>query len=350
MLYKYPKLDENLSEEEYITYSKQIVLKQVGIEGQRRLRNTKILVIGAGGLGCPAILYLAKSGIGCIGIIDKDCIEQSNLNRQILYNRTNIGQQKTECAKEKIQIINENTRIVTHNWKIDNENSLEVVRYYDLIIDATDSFNTRLIIDKACRKLHRTYIHGAINEFEGEIAILNYKNGLRYEHLYKNNLDILENSCNRDGVMGISTGYIGLLQATETIKTILGLEKTCKNTIIRYRILGNSTQKKLINPSRKLQKDTIIHDINTKTEKLSILLNDFTIDLREEKDFRKKHIKRAINIPLINLHLFQTKTLILNIAKNRNITIYCNEKEKLIDAYQILNKYRLSTQIRIMKI
>ena len=343
MLQKNKELNSDLSQEEYIRYSKQIILKQIGIEGQHKLKNAKILIIGAGGLGCPIMLYLVSSGIGFIGIIDKDHIEQSNLNRQILYNQANIKEPKAECAKKKLQTVNQNTKIIAHKWQINSKNSLEVISYYDIIIDATDNFKTRNIIDIACYKLHKTYIHGAIDEFEGEIAILNYKNGLRYEHLYKHSLQILENSCSRNGVMGISTGYIGLLQAIETIKTLLGLDKKCKNKIIRHSILKSRMQKKLINPSRKLK--TSQNNLKERKEIINTHCNIIIIDLREEEEFRKKHAKQAINIPITKLHLLQTKMLIINFTRNKSIIICCNEEGKSIVASEILDKYQIPHKI-----
>lgn len=344
------KLNNNLLHQEYIRYSRQITLENIGIEGQKKLKKTKVLVIGAGGLGCPTMIYLVSSGIGCIGIIDKDKIERSNLNRQILYSETNIGEAKTKCAKEKLQTLNEYTKIVAHNWKISDENSLEVIRYYDIVIDATDNFNTRHVIDKACYRLHKSYIHGAIDEFEGEIAILNYKNGLRYKHLYESYLKIAENTCNRNGMMGINTGYIGLLQTIETVKTILGLDKRCKNLVVRHNILKSEIRRKLINPRRyfkinesKREKGEIIHRAKINN------INNINIDLREENEFKKDHSKKAINIPFVKLNLIQAKILIMHYARHKNVIINCNEKEKSVIASKILDKHKIAHTVQIKR-
>lgn len=348
MLNEYKRLTSKLLQDEYVRYSKQIILKQIGIEGQKKLRKTKILVIGAGGLGCTTMLYLVIAGVGSIGIIDKDIIEESNLNRQILYNKKKIGKSKVECAKEELKLINTRTQIITHNWKINSSNSLEIISYYDIIIDATDNFNTRKVIDDACHKLHKTYIYGAVDEFEGEVAILNYKNGLRYRHLYKSYSEVLEDTCNRNGIMGISTGYIGILQAIETIKLILGLDKQCKNTIIRHNLLTATTQKNLINPNRnsldkqatnKSQEKDIANTMNIEKN------NNIIIDLRERNEFNRQHTNRAINIPVKKFNLAQTKILIMNYAKNKKVIIQCNEKNKSIAVSRILNEYKIPHRI-----
>nr|ARW65057.1 Molybdopterin biosynthesis protein [Polysiphonia sertularioides] len=348
MLQQYKKQTLHISKEEYIRYSKQIILRQIGIEGQQKLKNTKILVIGAGGLGCPILLYLVSSGIGLIGILDPDYIEKPNLNRQVLYNAIDIGELKTKCAKKKLQLVNSNTRIVTHKWKLDHKNSIEVIRYYDIIIDATDNFDTRSTIDKTCHKLHKTYIHGAINEFEGELAVLNYKDGLKYENLYKDSTNILENNCNRNGIMGISTGYIGLLQTIETIKIILGLDKKCKNSIIRYSILINKMKKRLINPSRILKTEILKHNFGAMQKVVNKSMSNIIIDVREEEKFRKEHKKRSINIPFLKLHLLQSKLLLENYSKNRSILINCNDANRSNTVSEILNQYKINNEITIL--
>nr|YP_010618773.1 Molybdopterin biosynthesis protein [Rhodomelopsis africana]WAX02786.1 Molybdopterin biosynthesis protein [Rhodomelopsis africana] len=328
-----------LSQEEYKNYSKQIILENIGIQGQKKLKNAKVLIIGAGGLGCPAIIYLATSGIGYIGLIDGDKIENSNLNRQILYSTNDIKNFKVNSAKKKIQMINNNCTIIKHQYNLNTENSIEVISYYDIIIDTTDNFKTRYIIDKICYQLHKTYIYGAIDNFEGQVVPFNYKNGIRYNNVYNKNLLLTNNNCNRNGVMGIAVGYIGILQAIETIKIILGLEKRCKNFLLIHNTLKINNKKRKVYLKRD-QKNKInnfkLNNILLKNE-LRIIKNNFIIiDLRTKIDFNIRHIKKSINIPIKEFKLNKTLKLIKYYITNSSLILYCNTLERSIIASYFL--------------
>nr|YP_010851105.1 Molybdopterin biosynthesis protein [Aphanocladia stichidiosa]WGH13922.1 Molybdopterin biosynthesis protein [Aphanocladia stichidiosa] len=330
-----------LSNQEYQNYSKQIVLENIGIQGQKKLKKAKVLIIGAGGLGCPIMIYLAVSGIGNIGIIDADKIETSNLNRQILYNTNDIKDFKVISAQKKIKKINNNCIVIKHQHKLNTENSIEIISHYDIVIDATDNFKTRYVIDKICYKLHKVYIYGAVDQFEGQIATFNYKNGIRYKNLYKPELLLENNTCNRNGIMGIATGYTGTLQAIETIKIIVGLNKKCKNFLLAYDIITITNKKRKIylkrnknNQINKLDLNNIIfnHQLN------KIKHNVIIVDLRKNFDFHRKHIKKSINIPIKKFKLHETIKLIEYFKKTNNLIIYCNRLERSIIASRFLNK------------
>nr|YP_009395872.1 Molybdopterin biosynthesis protein [Herposiphonia versicolor]ARW64852.1 Molybdopterin biosynthesis protein [Herposiphonia versicolor] len=334
-----------LSTEEYKRYSKQLILENIGLKGQKQIKNTKVLVIGAGGLGNIIMMYLAVSGIGIIGIVDGDIIEYSNLNRQILYNENDITDLKVITTKKKLKTINKNCNTIIHQYYLNKKNIIEIINYYDIIVDATDNFNTRHIIDEYCYKLHKTYIYGAINEFEGQIATLNYKNGIRYNHIYSRNLEIENNICIRNGVMGITTGYTGILQAIETIKIVLGLHKKCKNFLLSYNIINLKNiknklflkryKKQTLN-AQKLKINKTISTINRK---------HILIDLRNASEFNKQHKNNSINIPLYKLKLNQTIKLIKYHSYNREITLYCNNNERSIIGSYILNNYEIVNSI-----
>nr|QCI08067.1 Molybdopterin biosynthesis protein [Plumaria plumosa] len=230
----------NLREEEYTIYARHLILENIGINGQKRLKSSKILIIGAGGLGCPAILYLAALGIGYIGIIDEDRINRSNLSRQILFNQENNNQLKTICAKQRIQKINPQCKIITHSYKLTEYNAFEIIKYYNIIIDASDNFKTRYIINYTCYQLHKIHIYGGIQQFEGQISVFNYKSGPRYSDIYPKILNLKDFSCNLNGVLGIITGTIGILQATEAIKIILGVGKILHQDLLIYNSLYSS--------------------------------------------------------------------------------------------------------------
>lgn len=340
-----------LSKEEYNTYSKQIILEQVGTEGQKKLRETRILVVGAGGLGCPAMIYLAISGVGCIGIVDQDKIEQSNLNRQILYNKNYIGKEKTSSAKIQLNNLNTNCQIITHICKLNQKNNIEIISRYDIVIDTTDNFKTRHIIDETCYKLHKIYIYGAVKEFEGQIAVFNYKNGIRYKDLYERKLNKMQNTCNDRGIMGITTGYTGTSQAIEVIKIILGISKKCKNFIISYNLIEMVIKKQLLYLTRTKKvknngyKEYTQHSLDTQ---LNYSKNGIhiMIDLRSNENFNIQHIKKSINIPIIKFKLNQTINLINRFKNIGKLIIYCNKKERSIIASKFLTKHSIKHEIK----
>nr|YP_010851699.1 Molybdopterin biosynthesis protein [Echinothamnion hystrix]WGH14515.1 Molybdopterin biosynthesis protein [Echinothamnion hystrix] len=328
-----------LSNQEYQNYSKQIILENIGIQGQKRLKSAKVLIIGAGGLGCPVMIYLAVSGIGYIGIIDGDKIEISNLNRQILYNTNDVKNFKVICAEKKIKTINNNCIIIKHQHKLNPENSIEIVSYYDIVIDTTDNFKTRYIIDRICYKLHKIYIYGAVDKFEGQMATFNYKNGIRYKNLYKPELLLENNNCNRHGIMGITTGYTGTLQAIEAIKIILGLSKKCKNFLLIYNIIKIKKEERKIYLKRNKNNKINNFDLNNIIFKnqLNIIKNNLIIiDLRKNFDFNKRHLKKSINIPIKQLKLNETMRLIQYFKRTNDLIIYCNTIERSIIASRFL--------------
>nr|YP_009394636.1 Molybdopterin biosynthesis protein [Vertebrata thuyoides]ARW63198.1 Molybdopterin biosynthesis protein [Vertebrata thuyoides] len=339
-----------LSKEDYDIYSKQIRLNQIGTEGQKKLQRSRVLIIGAGGLGCPTMIYLAISGIGFIGIIDEDKVEKSNLNRQTLYNKNDIGKAKTLSAKSQLNYINKNCKIITHRYRLSKNNNVEILSNYDIIVDATDNFQTRYIIDETCHKLHKICIYGAVKEFEGQIAVFNYKNGIRYKDLYQKELKIMQNTCNNRGIMGITTGYIGTLQAIEVIKMILGINKKCKNFVISYNIIEEVVKKKLlylkrvisINNKKESQRMLSKNKSNHERNKISIV-----IDLRNNKDFKIRHIKKSINIPIIQFKLNQTIKLINNFRNIGEIIIHCTAKEKSVIASKFLAQYSIEHKIKM---
>nr|WGH12935.1 Molybdopterin biosynthesis protein [Echinothamnion sp.] len=337
-----------LSRQEYQNYSKQIILENIGIQGQKKLKGAKVLIVGAGGLGCPVIIYLATSGVGYIGLIDRDIIEISNLNRQILYNSNDITNLKVISAQQKVKTINYNCTIIKHPYNLDKNNSIEILSYYDIIIDTTDNFKTRYVIDQACHQLHKTYIYGAVDKFEGQIATFNYKNGISYQDLYRKQLLLGNHNCNRHGIMGITTGYIGTLQAIETIKVILGLQKECKNFVVIHNIIKiKNKRKKICLKRNKNHKINILHSRNIiLASELQIIKQDIiVIDIRKNFEFYKNHIKKSINIPITKLKLNETVKLINYYIKNHDIVIYCNTLERSMIASHFLNNCNIPNYI-----
>lgn len=344
----------NISNEEYKQYAQHMILEHVGLQGQKRIKKGKILIIGAGGLGCPALLYLTASGIGLIGIIDNDEISYSNLNRQILYNHKNIKNKKVLAAKKQLQEINPKCKIITHLYYLNKKNSTEIIKYYDIIIDATDNFQIRYIIDQICYKLHKIHIYGGIEEFEGQVAILNYKSGIRYSNIYCEDKYLQNNNCNRHGVLGITSGFIGILQATEALKIILGINQVTNNCVLLCNLLNTCLKQKKIYISSKTPfiKNNLTSEKQVLSNKKIILQQNIEdkkyiiFDIRNKHEFKHKHIKTSINIPLKYFKLKKTINFIKNHCQD-NITlgIYCNTSNKSLIASHILDNNQIKNFI-----
>ena len=173
-----------LSQEEQYRYSRQLILPEIGVEGQLKLKAAKVLVIGAGGLGCPVLQYLAAAGVGTIGIVDGDAVEESNLQRQVLYTTADIGTNKTLAAKTKIQALNPFIAVTEHLFHVDKENILPLVEAYDIVVDGTDNFATRYLVNDACVICNKPLVFGSIFKFEGQVAVFNYLDGPTYRCVF----------------------------------------------------------------------------------------------------------------------------------------------------------------------
>ena len=346
------KLNSILSQEEYSKYSRQIILNNIGTQGQQRLKEAKILFIGAGGLACPCITYMAASGIGCIGIIDKDTISISNLHRQTLYGNGDINKPKTEIAKKKINQINPLCQVDTYPYELTDCNAPNLFRRYDIIIDTSDNFSTRYIIDTICYQLHKVHIYGAIENFEGQISVFNYKSGPRYSDLYPKHLHLEDKTCNHLGVLGVLPGIIGILQATEVIKIITGIGKVLSGSIGIYDALNMSFKKIKIHTIKKcnMQNSSINDDkiVDTNTifhiafkSKQKMYSGFLFIDVRQKTEFAKEHINNAINIPLKEIHYKHNIKLLKNYSQKNNIVVYCSHDSRSIIASNLLSKHHI---------
>ncbi|MDJ0649936.1 MAG: molybdopterin-synthase adenylyltransferase MoeB [Xenococcaceae cyanobacterium MO_188.B19] len=231
-----PNLDEiQLNKEEYQTYSRHIILPEVGLEGQKRLKAASVLCIGTGGLGSPLLLYLAAAGIGRIGIVDFDIVDKSNLQRQIIHGTTWVGKPKIESAKDRILQINPNCQVDLYETALTSANALDILEPYDIVVDGTDNFPTRYLTNDACVLLNKPNVYGSIFRFEGQATVFNYQDGPNYRDLYPEPPPPgMVPSCAEGGVLGVLPGIIGTIQATETIKIILGAENTLSGRLLLY--------------------------------------------------------------------------------------------------------------------
>ncbi len=211
-----------LDSSELKRYSRHIIMPEVGLKGQEKLKQAKVLVIGAGGLGCPVLQYLTASGVGTIGILDYDKVSVSNLHRQILYTDDDLGKPKTEIASKKLKKLNPFVNFQIHNVKLTKENALEIISEYEIIIDGSDNFSTRFLVNDACIILNKPLVFGAIYKFMGQVSVFNYKNGPTYRCLFPEQpVDNEIPNCSTIGVIGVIPGIIGTMQASETIKIII---------------------------------------------------------------------------------------------------------------------------------
>ncbi|AFZ14845.1 UBA/THIF-type NAD/FAD binding protein [Crinalium epipsammum PCC 9333] len=234
-----PNLDEiQLTKEEYERYSRHLILPEVGLEGQKRLKAASVLCIGTGGLGAPLLLYLAAAGIGRIGIVDFDIVDTSNLQRQVIHGTSWVGKPKIESAKNRILEINPHCQVDLYETRLTSENALDIIKPYDIVVDGTDNFPTRYLVNDACVLLDKPNVYGSIFRFEGQATVFNYEGGPNYRDLYPEPPPPgMVPSCAEGGVLGILPGMIGVIQATETVKIILGQGTTLSGRLLLYNAL-----------------------------------------------------------------------------------------------------------------
>ncbi|MBN92995.1 MAG: molybdenum cofactor biosynthesis protein MoeB [Deltaproteobacteria bacterium] len=224
-----------MNNEEIARYSRHLLLPQVGMEGQRRLKAASVLCIGAGGLGSPLTLYLAAAGVGKLGIVDFDRVDQSNLQRQVLHSTSWLGKSKVESARARLLDLNPNIEVVMHEEPVTSQNALQLIEPYDVIADGTDNFPTRYLVNDACVLLEKPNVYGSVFRFEGQASVFSHQGGPCYRCLYEEPPPPeLVPSCAEGGVLGIVPGLIGVIQATEAMKIILEQGATLSGRLLLY--------------------------------------------------------------------------------------------------------------------
>jgi len=226
---------EDLTRDEVQRYSRHLIMPEVGVEGQRKLKAARVLCVGAGGLGAPAAMYLAAAGIGTLGLVDFDVVDASNLHRQIIYGTPDVGKPKLEAARARIAAMNEGVKVVLHELALTSKNALDVLKDYDVILDGTDNFQTRYLVNDACVLLGKPNAYGSIFRFDGQASVFAVKGGPCYRCLYPEPPPPgLVPSCAEGGVLGVLPGVIGIIQATEAIKLILGAGQPLVGRLLLY--------------------------------------------------------------------------------------------------------------------
>jgi adenylyltransferase/sulfurtransferase len=260
-----PNLDEiELTKDDYERYSRHLILPEVGVEGQKRLKAASVLCIGTGGLGSPLLLYLAAAGIGRIGIVDFDIVDKSNLQRQVIHGTSWVGKPKIESAKNRILEINPYCRVDLYETMLTSENALDILKPYDIVIDGTDNFQTRYLTNDACVLLNKPNVYGSIFRFEGQATVFNYQDGPNYRDLYPEPPPPgMVPSCAEGGVLGVLPGIIGTIQATEAIKIILGCPTTLSGRLLLFNALEMKFRELKLrpNPERPVIEKLIDYDM-----------------------------------------------------------------------------------------
>ncbi len=231
----------DLSVDEVRRYSRHLIIPDVGMTGQKRLKNAKVLCVGAGGLGSPALLYLAAAGVGTLGVIDFDVVDESNLQRQIIHGQSDIGRPKAESARDSIKEINPYVSVIVHAEQLDSDNALEIFAQYDLIVDGTDNFATRYLVNDACVLLGKPYVWGSIYRFDGQASVFWAEHGPCYRCLYPEPPPPgMVPSCAEGGVLGVLCASIGSIQVNEAIKLIVGIGDSLAGRLMIYDALEMS--------------------------------------------------------------------------------------------------------------
>ena len=244
----------NLNKNQLEKYSRQIILKNIGILGQKKILNSKVLIIGMGGLGCPVAEFLTRSGIGILGIVDNDLVSISNIHRQSLYDQKDLNKSKVKIAQKKLKNINPKTKVSTYNFRLDKKNFLKIIKNYDYIVDGTDNFESKFLINDISLKYKKFLVAGAISKFDGHIFSFNFRNKknpcLRCFYQEETITDDVLN-CEYEGILGTVAGIIGIMQANEILKSVLNIGQNLNGFILIIDLLNLNFRKVRINKRKK---------------------------------------------------------------------------------------------------
>jgi adenylyltransferase/sulfurtransferase len=350
-----------LNREEFLRYGRHLIIPEVGLEGQRRLKSASVLIIGAGGLGSPLAFYLTAAGVGRIGIVDFDVVDLSNLQRQILHTTKDVGRSKLESAREKLESLNPNVKIETYEMRLTSENALDLIKEYDIVVDGTDNFPTRYLVNDACVFLKKPNVYGSIFRFEGQVSVFYADKGPCYRCLYKEPPPPgLVPSCAEGGVLGVLPGIIGTIQALETIKLILGIGEPLIGKLLLFDALRmkfrelklrkdpecpvcgeNPTVKELIDyeafcgitPEQILHQSGLEITPEELKEKLENGEDIILIDVREPVEYEINRIEGSKLIPLSKL-----PEKVNELDQTREIVLYCKMGGRSARAVQLLRE------------
>jgi sulfur-carrier protein adenylyltransferase/sulfurtransferase len=342
-----------LNQSEQLRYQKHLILDGFGTEAQLKLKIAKVLVVGAGGLGCPALLYLTAAGLGTIGIVDHDVVDLSNLQRQVLYQTPDIGKRKTEAAIEKLKAQNPLVHFVSHTCKLSRKNALDIIAQYDVVLDATDNFAVRYLINDVCLHYQKPFVYGAIHRFEGQVAVFNYTDsqgltGPSYRCVFPEKTDGLEiPNCADVGVLGLLPGLVGVYQALEVVKILTGIGKplsgvlllidTLQNTQHKIKVRSSANPQALINKLNIVRQSAVYEDVIY--DELLFLQKEnaatMLLDVRSAKEYTEQHLPQALHIALPSLSS-QHELL----PTGSTVVVYCQSGQRSMLAIEQLVSLR----------
>ncbi|GAB3554474.1 molybdopterin-synthase adenylyltransferase MoeB [Spirosoma fluminis] len=336
-------------------YQKHLNLPEIGTEGQLRLKNARVLVVGAGGLGCPVLLYLTAAGVGTIGLIDPDVVDLSNLQRQVLYTTDEVGKPKAKVAVSHLNRLNPDLTFDTYTMALEIGNARAIIEAYDIVVDCTDNFKVRYLVNDVCVLLNKPFVYGAIHRFEGQVAVLNAdlgdgRRGPTYRCLFPEHPNEIEiPNCNDTGVLGVLPGVIGTYQANEVIKLITGIGQSLSEHLFMVDLLAMSQQK------IKIKRQADAHElaqqglasagtqsarVNTAPQKMSVHEladrlaqgeNLFLLDVRERPEYELCHLTDAVLIPVGMIPNNRKR-----IPTDRPVVVYCHHGIRSANVVQYL--------------
>jgi adenylyltransferase/sulfurtransferase len=373
-----PETLPELTNEEVQRYSRHLIMPEVGVEGQRRLKAARVLCVGAGGLGSPAALYLTAAGVGTLGLVDFDAVDASNLQRQILHSTRDVGRSKLQSARDRLSALNPDVRIQTHETALTSANALDIFRDYDVIVDGADNFATRYLVNDACVLLGKPNAYGSIFRFEGQASVFATPGGPCYRCLYPEPPPPgLVPSCAEGGVLGVLPGVIGTIQATEAIKLIIGAGRTLAGRLLLYDALtmkfrelklqrdpecpvcgDNPTVKALIDYDQfcgvthaaTQSASSVPVELETSVEELRARLDagkpTYILDVREPQEFQICRIPGSTLIPLGQLGARLSE--LPAATDDRDIVVHCKSGVRSAKAVRLLRDhgYNRATNLR----
>lgn len=312
-------------------YDRQIKLTEVGQKGQERLRNAKVLIVGVGGLGCPAAMYLVGAGVGRIGLMDHDRVDISNLHRQVLFQESDVGRSKASVAKERLEKQNREVQFEVYEEPLTVENAEDTIKQYDIVLDGTDNFETKYLINDACILTDKPWVFASIYKNEGQLSVFNYKNGPTYRCVFpkstRQNI-----SCETTGVLGVLPGILGTLQAAEVIKIILGAGELLSGKLKLINMMQASEQ--TININKRPEEVEKIRKGGIAPVYIDCDLKDkeqWYLDVREAFEQPKPKGKKVLSIPLGDL-----TSRYREIPDNQEVFVFCQSGKRSKNAIEIL--------------
>ncbi|MET0740126.1 MAG: adenylyltransferase/sulfurtransferase MoeZ [Candidatus Nanopelagicales bacterium] len=360
-----------LSVDEVKRYSRHLIIPDVGMTGQKRLKNARVLCVGAGGLGSPALMYLAAAGVGTLGIVEYDIVDESNLQRQVIHGQSDVGRSKAESARDSVKEINPYVNVEIHETRLDSSNVLQIFSGYDLILDGTDNFATRYLVNDAAVLLDKPYVWGSIYRFEGQVSVFWAEHGPQYRDLYPEPPPPgMVPSCAEGGVLGVLCASIGSVMVTEAIKLITGVGEPLIGRLMVYDALEMSyrTMKIRKDPNAEPITELIDYDAfcGTISDEAAEAARDATINVRQlsamlderdrgERDFllvdvREPNEYEIVDIPgsvLVPKNEFLIGDALTRMPQDRQVVVYCKTGARSAEVLALLKSAGLSDAVHV---